>query len=72
MHHFIDKFISKGFAGINELLIALLLKLKDKLLLLNDSPLMLVFSNQKLYELGAEIDWQEIRIRSDRLLLPRL
>lgn len=29
MHHFLDKFIKGGFAGINELLLTLMLKKKD-------------------------------------------
>lgn len=48
MHHFIDKFLKKGFTGVNELLITLLLKLGDRIMSLTDIELMLVFSNQKL------------------------
>jgi hypothetical protein len=32
MHHFVDKFMRRGFAGINEMLIALLLKMRDRLM----------------------------------------
>jgi len=31
---------------------------------------MLLFSNQKLSQFSYSLDWEEIRSRSDRLLLP--
>lgn len=72
MHIFIDKFMKKGFTGVNELLLTLLLYNKDKLMQLEDSHLMLEFSNQKLYESGEQIDWADIKDRSDRILLSPL
>lgn len=33
---------------------------------------MLEFSNQKLYESGEQIDWADIKDRSDRILLSPL
>jgi hypothetical protein len=70
MHHFLDKFMKKGFTGVNELLITLLLKLGEKIMISTDTELMLLFSNQKLSQFSANLDWEEIRSRSDRLLLP--
>ena len=69
MHHFIDKFIKKGFAGINELIITLLLKKKEDLMELEDSQLMLEFSNKQLCDYGEGVNWLDLRKKSDNLML---
>lgn len=69
MHFLVDKFLRKGFAGVNELLVALLLHNKENLMEEEDSELMLEFSNQQLYLYAERVDWQDLRDRSDRVLL---
>jgi hypothetical protein len=58
MHFIIDKFMKKGFSGINEVLVTLLLHKKETLMELSDSQLMVEFSNQSLCEYGQQVDWQ--------------
>jgi hypothetical protein len=69
MHIFIDKFLKKGFSGVNELLLAMLIRKKEILMNQQDSQLMLEFSNQNLCDYAQEIDWEELNERADRLLL---
>lgn len=64
MHFLIDKFMKKGFSGINEVLLTLLLHKKENLMERSDSQLMIEFSNQKLCEYGDEVDWQDLLSRS--------
>ena len=61
MHIFIDKFLKQRFTGVNELILALLIKKKEQLMELEDSELMLEFSNQKLSDYGETVNWQELR-----------
>ena len=61
MHIFIDKFVKKGYAGINELIIALLLRKKLDLMKLEDSQLMLEFSNQNLCDYAGKVDWKDLK-----------
>ena len=57
MHLLIDKFITRGFSGINEVIIALFLKLKGKIMAARDNQLMTILSNQKLAEMARTLDW---------------
>lgn len=69
MHLVLDKFLRRQFAGLNELVITLLLRLKDSLMSLHDSHLMMAFSNQQLTLSAAKIDWADLVARSDHLVL---
>lgn len=69
MHLVIDKFIRKQFTGLNEIIITLLIYLKDRLLGLRENNLMMAFSNQQITLTATTIDWSELIGRSNNLLL---
>ena len=69
MHLVIDKFISKQFTGLNEIMITLLIYMKDTLLTLQDNSLMMAFSTQQITKTASGIDWADLIERSNNLLL---
>ena len=69
MHLVIDKFIRKQFTGLNEIIIALLIYLKNSLLNLGENNLMMAFSNQQITLTANNIDWSDLIARSNNLLL---
>lgn len=72
LHLVVDKFLRRQWAGLNEVLLTLLLLMREELLQLTDSQLMLAFSNQRLAIRAAAIDWQDLVQRSDHLRLAPL
>jgi len=57
MHLVVDKFIRRQFTGLNEVILTLLIYLRQELLQLQEGSLMLAFSNQRLIIRAASIDW---------------
>ena len=57
MHFIIDKFLRKGFKGINEVLVTFLSHLKEELMALNECELMERLSNDYLAKRSKDIDW---------------
>jgi hypothetical protein len=72
MHLVVDKFIRRQFAGLNEVILTLLIYLRSELLQLQENALMLAFSNQRLSLRARSIDWSELVSRSDNIHLPSI
>jgi hypothetical protein len=57
MHLVLDKFIRRQFAGLNEVILAMLIYMKEELFAMREGQLMLAFSNQKLTIRATQINW---------------
>ena len=65
----IDKYLRKGFKGINELLVTMLLYLKDELLATEPEDLLEKMTNSWLAKRAKEMNWQELTSCSDNMVV---
>ena len=65
----IDKFMAKGFKGINEVILIILIYLKRELLATPSEDLAAKLSNSWLVERSKLIDWAELVACSENIML---
>ena len=65
----IDKFMAKGFKGINEVILIMLIYLKRELLATPSEDLAVKLSNSWLVERSKLIDWAELVTCSENIML---
>lgn len=72
MHLVVDCLVRRGLAGLNEIIIAMLLLRKEELLGRREGELLVSFGGETLLGWGRRQEWSQIVLRSAHLQLSRM